>query len=1367
MTVISEHSEREIIQVNTLEVKSGRVAKISPLGDDIASVRLVQGVEHGRITVNSDNSFALVLTTTDFVGAQNFRYEAVDSNGKTSLHEINLIVSEGTQANGWGTGQNHYMLETDADDKIVVEAGSNHVEIHISGSDGALSREDIAALEGVDPEEVTGQWLANLGRYGGSPETALDSLVGMELWRVLTPNDSRTSNWLLFERGYEYQDLGRIFMEGASGESELKPLFIGAFGSGEKPLIKDQLLQFQDTSANFVVEDLHFAARVVFLDAQNALLNQVTFNDSLSTQHSQGVTIRNSSFIDIVRDEPVNGNEWEAHLDRISGYYSHNVQGLLLEGNLFDKIGWEEGYGQNGHTIGVQPPSKYSQNIYINYENEDVTLRDTISMRAASFGAQVRSGGFIEGNAFLDNNAAVFFAGGGAEATGSYTLLSSNIVTSGAHKEAVQIGAKTLGIWDKALDSSYIGNIVAHLADPNSNELEWKKVTNDGILSDHEQFFDDTIVHKWVGSEKVWGDLITNQNNESLDQETLDQTTIQKFTAAILGKDNASIADLANHLRGVNEDESDEETADAKSIVHFFETGFGIAREERETATSVRFQPNEIGEGVRWDNRLNWATGDIPGKFEEDDVNLAGNEVFLGGNVSIGSLSFGESGALNVYGGKLKLSSGILADSEGELNISGAGQVWTSIAGLNGKMTVNVEGGRFVNIGQVEGAELHASSGQIILASNGGEFYVTDGNSLVVESDATVGFDGDSDDLASLSFHRGSSLVFDVTDGDIGKISEFSSGAFGDSSAVNSQVILGGAELVLELSNFTPIHGEEYTLIDADEIQGVFSTVRAIGLSEHDIYVEVDRLEGNMTLSFEEGDGSVHFEGILIDRAPQIDEEILQSFLELPPHVSRMMNMGLSEYSFSTEMSDGIAYRTVFSGDTVVARQRYREAPDGTHSTETTTYKDGERVHEFTTYSDGRTREEFYELGSLTLVRTSHVEEKSEKRVVEVRFDESGSRKEKTTYYHNDAVRREFLDNDIVFQIELSSGEDPNISMSDNPWEIRKILYDHTNGRVLKETIWDDGSYRAELISEDGHKFGVETDNWSVVGTASQTWHTLGLGLEHSSGHGALEMEGTSNDDSSSKMDESGEDANLLRIANFMSDFENSILGGNLQEIASKLSETSDHRHFGLLATEHFERSRIMELSEMDFSHNGIFLSALNPWDVTGLEIRSVSINGSAIDGDMATQAYFVQEYGKSEYTLPTTEYDIANKFGVSVAGMNGAIFSNISRFIGTEARDVFLGCARNEVFSSAAGDDFIFAAEGDDTLEGGMGADHIDGGEGYDIALFTGNIGRYQISENDDAIFVEDLVFGDVDEIFNVEVLKFDDATIEVSLLF
>ncbi len=174
---------------------------------------------------------------------------------------------------------------------------------------------------------------------------------------------------------------------------------------------------------------------------------------------------------DLLTNQETVGLIGQPFVDRIAGLYVSRSDGILLEGNLFDHAGWAEGYDPNGSGDFGQPPSMYSHNVYLQDSNSDVTFRDNITMRGASFGVQVRSGGYIEDNVILDNNVAVNFLGGdynGAGPVGEYTLFADNLVTSAGYKTADKIGAINWGVRNEANLSSMVDNIVAHMADPNN-----------------------------------------------------------------------------------------------------------------------------------------------------------------------------------------------------------------------------------------------------------------------------------------------------------------------------------------------------------------------------------------------------------------------------------------------------------------------------------------------------------------------------------------------------------------------------------------------------------------------------------------------------------------------------------------------------------------------------------------------------------------------------------------------------------------------------------------------------------------------------------------------------------------------------------
>ena len=878
----SNDGETTTIAEGTTEVMAGRVTTLAPEGDDIQSIRILDTIDHGVLTLNPDNTLALVMTQSDYTGPMTLSYETTHADGSTEIHDINLNVIEGLQDRGWATGESHYMLETDANDRVIVEHGDDHTKVYVSGSERALSLDDIAALEGMSVDQITGDWLLNHSTYGQSEDTALAEDAGTLLWQEAAPRWYGNSNWLMLERGYTYDELceendgrdARLIQYGTSGDSELNPVFIGAWGEGDRPEITNRFMTELADSSNVVIQDIHFSGGIFLLNAHNFVFDNVLVTGSgASAQDSSGITFRNSEFLDIHTEEPADGGDtWQPHINKNTALYSNYTDGILLENLFFDRIGWEEDYHVDGSAEGGQPPSQYSHNIYLGHDIEDLTLRDTITMRAASYGAQMRSGGFFEDNLFLDNNAQLTFLGGDyqdAGPIGHYTLMSNNVITSGAHKVAPQIGGLTLGVIDGGQLTTLVDNIITHLSDPNNpDELDYKTWTHSSLISEN-AFYDDTIVWNWEAQQNGAPSelLIKEQNVEGLDPDVLDQTTIQLFAAQLLGNPDATITDLANYLRAQAGGELDE-VVDADLIINFFQTGFGITPDIRDVEATLRFVPNELGDGIRWDNRMNWDTDDLPGTQDGDSVDLGGNHVVFGSNVAIDTLDFGEGGALNVYGGKLTVEGGMKATEAGQiadatgghLNVEGAGQAW--INGSDGSdIDVTLAGGRFVNTGDMSGADLTASGGQTILATDGAEFDVSDGHRLTVEgSDAKVGFDGATGGMAILDLHDDATLAFEADADGLATIEEFRSGAMGDAPNVQSGIDLGGSTINIDLSALPGDTLADMMLMSSDELVGLIDGASVNGLGARDATITIDYAADTVTLSLTAGSGLVSIE---------------------------------------------------------------------------------------------------------------------------------------------------------------------------------------------------------------------------------------------------------------------------------------------------------------------------------------------------------------------------------------------------------------------------------------------------------------------------------------------------------------------------
>ncbi|MEM6742865.1 MAG: hypothetical protein AAF676_03880, partial [Pseudomonadota bacterium] len=842
-----------------LEVMTGRVETLSV--ENAASVRLLSQPEHGHVSVNPDGTLALVLTLTDYVGELSFDYEVELPGGGTEVRTAEIEAIPGLQEAGWGTGANHYMLAVDEDDRVIVEHGDNHRKVYITESEDGLTAEDIAAHEGVAVETVTGSWLRDQRpAYGASEELALVEKLGAELWGAINPRGSEASNWLLLERGYTYE-IVHPFVRGASGESELHPLYMGAWGEGDEPKLFTNVNSVNSGNKNIYIEDSSFEVGLRILnDKTNVIITEsfISGGDAIFQGEpgglQTGITIRNTSFLDSWYESPKSVDEnglWTAWGNRTSGFYGSHIDGLLFEGTLFDHNGWAPDFSQNGGEDGGHPPSMFSHNAYLQFDTRDVTMRDSAIMRGASVGVQYRGGAFVEDNLFLDNNVALSVHRGHEDLSshlGNYSLISGTLSSAAAVRgaEVPMIGALDWGVRDQSYLTSLVDSIVAHANNPDdptdttagSSALARTKDANG---------YDDTIIWRW-GEE--------NANVDGLDPEVLNQTTIQRYTAQLLGRETATVDDFAEYMRSLD---GAEYAAAVEDVLKYFRDGFGIDTTERTDPTTLRFIPDARGDGVRWDNRMNWSTGDLPETVDGDSVDLGGNTVVFGGTVALTDLHFGDHGELLVPHGRLIVEGELTVGAEGgALMIERAGQFWTEGFAGGGHLDIDVTGGRFANTGAFKGqATLAATDGQVVLGVDDALYAVTDGSRLeILGAEARVGFDGAENGIALLGLDPGGTLAFTAADGALGSIREFRTGAFGDAPQVGSGVDLGDGVLFLNIAELD-FGTTEAVLIQADELIGMFSRVDVAGLGERALDVIVDYEADQVRLRLGEAAGAV------------------------------------------------------------------------------------------------------------------------------------------------------------------------------------------------------------------------------------------------------------------------------------------------------------------------------------------------------------------------------------------------------------------------------------------------------------------------------------------------------------------------------
>ena len=575
-----------------------------------------------------------------------------------------LQIEKSPQAGGWGTGE-HYLLPTDKDGNLKPEPGRNHIRVYISGSETALSRADIAADAGVAEASVVGSWLVERPQYHGTEETPVSPAVGLLIanYRV-NGGMAPVSDWYLFERGYSY---GRFISSTAymRGEDPLHPLLFGAWGNGANP--KTEALAMAGNGPSCVVFsglDMHsFEVK----DGIYVIVDDITvIGEGNDIQNTELATLRRAKIRDVYYTQPVsdpdtlyvNGEVWNMSTSRHGAIYSSGQNRFLLEQVYFDHSGWNEGYDVNASASFPQPPSGLSHNIYFAESVQDVTLRDFIMSRGASFGAQMRGGATVRNGVFLDNNIAADVIGGNYKNKGHwspYSQFSDVVVTSNLHAKvagSVTISTGTSvnlrpsamgwGLGISALYTSVQDTIICHSADPENPDEIAAKTTKGYSLNRYDDVhpLQNVVVYGWNG---------TDRNVGGLAPAVLDVTTIQRHAGDLLGTERASIEDFVNHTMEMM---TVQQAVDG--TVDFFKRGFGQYRAPRTEARSVTFVPDPDCDGFRWDTRHNWDSKDIPGLDHPDTVDLDGSNVMFG-------LETAHVAALRSGGGTLSVSSGRLS----------------------------------------------------------------------------------------------------------------------------------------------------------------------------------------------------------------------------------------------------------------------------------------------------------------------------------------------------------------------------------------------------------------------------------------------------------------------------------------------------------------------------------------------------------------------------------------------------------------------------------------------------------------------------------------------------------------------------------
>jgi hypothetical protein len=258
--------------------------------------------------------------------------------------------------------------------------------------------------------------LGNDANDGLSSATPVRTIAqGVSLLRDGSPD------WLLLRRG-------DIWNEGLgswkkSGRSADEPLLISSYGTTRRrPILKTGAfhgIYAQNEAVNFVsIIGIHLYASsrdpastdftgstdvtgIRWLVPSKDLLIEDTIVQGYSTNIfiSPELGVGPTSDVSIRRSIVTDAYSILGHS---AGALLGGIDGLTLEGNVFDHNGWNE------LIVGAEPTTQ-NHNIYLVQNNKNVTVKDNIIANASSHGLQARAGGNIVNNLFINNPIAISF----------------------------------------------------------------------------------------------------------------------------------------------------------------------------------------------------------------------------------------------------------------------------------------------------------------------------------------------------------------------------------------------------------------------------------------------------------------------------------------------------------------------------------------------------------------------------------------------------------------------------------------------------------------------------------------------------------------------------------------------------------------------------------------------------------------------------------------------------------------------------------------------------------------------------------------------------------------------------------------------
>ena len=304
-------------------------------------------------------------------------------------------------------------------------------------------------------------------------------------------------DWILLKKGDTFEPEGTWqpgYIEFAkSGRSASEPMLLSSYGSGARPVLKGTCLKAIESKS---IDNMS----IIGLSFQSNYLAHQMQDDPLHLGNRQAITFLGARTNTLVEDCVFSGQETSVRLASGSGFqfrrnvvydsfglgfYADYARDMLLEENVFDRCGWQNG---------IQ--SKFTHNVYLK-EVSNVDIRGNTFSRASNFGVKLSgdkpdsaSNFTIENNLFYDNGIGLDHSAGPTGDIQTTFTHQNGLVRGNVFTE--RVGAQALVGWLRnGEDVVWDANLFVH---------NWSQSIGEALMwggHHHSITVSNNIVHDW------------------------------------------------------------------------------------------------------------------------------------------------------------------------------------------------------------------------------------------------------------------------------------------------------------------------------------------------------------------------------------------------------------------------------------------------------------------------------------------------------------------------------------------------------------------------------------------------------------------------------------------------------------------------------------------------------------------------------------------------------------------------------------------------------------------------------------------------------------------------------------------------------